>query len=64
MINAREMCELLSKMNITNNHELEMRRKELESTLSGLTVDDLRDNVFIRQDVTSSVDEILKKISL
>ena len=64
LINAREMCELLSKMNITNNHELEMRRKELESTLSGLTVDDLRDNVFIRQDVTSSVDEILKKISL
>jgi hypothetical protein len=62
LINARELCELLTNMNVTNDPELEQRRKELESAISGLTVDELRDSVLVREDVTAKVDSILDKM--
>lgn len=64
LLNARELCQLLSNMNITNDPELEQRRKELESALSNVTVDDLRDSIFVRQDVSKSVKDILDKVKI
>jgi len=43
---------------------LEQRRKELESALSNVTVDDLRDSIFVRQDVSKSVKDILDKVKI
>jgi len=57
--NAVELCELLTKLNVTNDPKLEAARKKLESVVSGVTADDLRKSDATRHDVKSRVDEIL-----
>jgi hypothetical protein len=57
--NAVEMCELLTKLNVTNDTKLEMARKKLESALVGVTPKDLRDDDALRLDTKAKVDEIL-----
>jgi hypothetical protein len=57
--NAVEMCDLLTKLNVTNDTKLEMARKKLESALVGVTPKDLRDDDALRLDTKAKVDEIL-----
>jgi hypothetical protein len=59
--NPYELCGLLSKLNITKDPQLEEARKSLERTVSGVSVDDLRESESMRQDVKQKVDAILKK---
>jgi hypothetical protein len=53
------MCDLLTKLNVTNDTKLEMARKKLESALVGVTPKDLRDDDALRLDTKAKVDEIL-----
>ena len=57
--NAVEMCELLTKLNVTNDGKLEAMRKKLESALVGVTPVELRKDADLRKDTKSRVDEIL-----
>lgn len=57
--NAVEMCDMLTKLNITNDPKLEQARKKLESALIGVTADDLRKDKSLRKDTKARVDEIL-----
>lgn len=57
--NAVDMCELLTKLNVTNDTKLETARKKLESALVGVTAVELRKHDAVRVDVKSRVDEIL-----
>ena len=57
--NAVEMCELLTRLNVTNDSKLESCRKKLESALVGVDAMDLRKDDELRLDVKSKVDEIL-----
>jgi hypothetical protein len=57
--NAVDMCELLTKLNVTNDTKLETARKKLESALVGVTAVELRKHDDMRVDVKSRVDEIL-----
>lgn len=57
--NAVEMCELLTKLNVTSDPKLELMRKKVESALVGVTPKDLRKDEDLREDVKSKVDEIL-----
>jgi len=57
--NAVEMCELLTRLNVTNDSKLESCRKKLEIALVGVDAGDLRKFDEVRLDVKSKVDEIL-----
>jgi hypothetical protein len=57
--NAVELCELLTKLNVTNDAKLENARKTLESLIVGVSPKDLREDEHMRLDVKSKVDEIL-----
>jgi hypothetical protein len=57
--NAVDLCELLSKLNVTNDSKLETCRKKLESALVGVGAEDLRKDDDLRLDVKAKVDSIL-----
>jgi hypothetical protein len=57
--NAADMCELLTKLNVTNDPKLESARKTLESALIGVTATDLRKDDALRLDTKAKVDAIL-----
>lgn len=56
-----ELCELVKELNVTGDKDLELARKGLEKALLGVTPDDLRKNVSIRNDVKGQVDDLLRK---
>lgn len=57
--NATELCELLTKLNVTNDPKLEQARQQLEKALHGVEPSDVRESEGIRKSVKSKVDEIL-----
>ena len=57
--NATDLCELLTKLNVTGDSKLEFARKKLESALLGVTADELRKHEDLRHDTKAKVDEIL-----
>lgn len=57
--NAQELCELLTKLNVTNDSKLEEARQKLEKALHGIEPVDVRESQAIRSNVKSKVDEIL-----
>jgi hypothetical protein len=60
--NAKELIEILPKLNITNDPKLEQARVDLSQALMGIDdAKELRDNKTVRQDVRARVDEILNK---
>lgn len=61
--NAFDLCGLLTKLNVTNDGNLEQARQELEQAISGIDVKDLRENKGIRKEMKSKVDGILNKFN-
>jgi hypothetical protein len=59
--NPLELCQLLTKLNITNDPQLEEARKQLELTMLGANIESIKEDAFARQEVKSKVDDILKK---
>ena len=57
--NANELCELLTKLNVTNDPKLERARQSLESAINGKTAEMLRTSDQVRHDTKAKVDEIL-----
>jgi len=57
--NAVELCDLLTKLNVTQDAKLEQARKKLESALVGVDAKELRNHDEVRLDVKSKVDDIL-----
>ena len=57
--NATDLCDLLTKLNVTNDPKLEEARQKLERALVGIKPDDIRESEAIRTNVKSKVDEIL-----
>jgi hypothetical protein len=57
--NAEDVCELLTKLNVTNDPKLETARKMLESALIGVSAKGLRQEEDTRAHVKAKVDEIL-----
>lgn len=58
---AFELCELAKDLNVTNDRDLEKARKFLFQTLQGVTPDELRKNMDVRNDVKANVDALLDK---
>lgn len=61
MGNAVELCGLLSKLNVTNDPDLEAARKALESTVCNVDIKDLRENDGARLEIKTQVEDILHK---
>jgi len=59
--NITDMCQLLTHLNITNNPELEMARRELERAIANVDVEDIRSDPGLRVDLKARVDEVLGK---
>jgi hypothetical protein len=57
--NAVGLCDLLSKLNVTNDSKLEACRKKLEIALTDVSPGQLRDDEDLRLNTKSKVDEIL-----
>lgn len=56
--NAVELCDLLKKLNVTNDPDLEKARASLESALLGVDADELR-RAGARDEVKQKVDSVL-----
>jgi hypothetical protein len=59
--NPRDLCDLLSHLNITNDPDLEQAKQMLEASLAHANVDVLRESPHTREHMKSKVDEILEK---
>jgi hypothetical protein len=57
--NANELCDLLTKLNVTNDPKLEQARQALESAINGKSADLLRTSDEVRHATKAKVDEIL-----
>lgn len=61
LTNARGLCGLLTKLNVTNDPKLEEARRDLETALIGTDIETIKDSSHARGEMKSKVDNILKK---
>lgn len=60
--NLKEFCELVPKLNITSNKELENMRKEIIEQLAELKPDNLRESKKERKEASQKAKDVLEKI--
>jgi hypothetical protein len=53
------LCDLLTRLNVTNDVKLEQARQALEQAINGNCAEDLRKNDELRLRTKAKVDEIL-----
>jgi hypothetical protein len=61
--NPLELCELLTKLNVTKDPKLEEARKQLELTMLGANLESIKEDSTARSEVKSKVDAILSKFN-
>ena len=61
--NAIELCDLLTRLNVTKDPELEKARRMLEQSVTCMDVADLRNDEGAREQLKSDVDAILNKFN-
>lgn len=61
LTNGAELCDLLSRLNVMNDPNLEMARKQLEAALEGVSIKDLRKSEALQVEVKQKVRGILDK---
>jgi hypothetical protein len=59
--NPLELCELLGKMNVTNDPKLEDARRQLEVAMIGADIESIKESAVVREEIKSKVDAILGK---
>ena len=59
LTNPQELCRMLTHLNVTNDPDLEKARKELEATVTGASIDELKDSPVARERMKGQVDSIL-----
>ena len=61
--NAQELCAMLTHLNVTKDPQLEAARRELEVTMLGADIEDIKERPEARSNLKSKVDDILGKFS-
>jgi hypothetical protein len=61
--NARELCDRLSRLNLTGDKNLEAFRAEIESDLVSSDPDALRENDQVRSDTATLAEDIMQRMS-
>jgi hypothetical protein len=59
--NPLELCELLTKLNVTKDPKLEEARRQVEVAMLGANIESIKEDADTRGELKSKVDEILKK---
>lgn len=59
--NAQALCGLLTHLNITKDPQLEEARRQLELTMLGVDIEDIKESPEARLSVKTRVDDILKR---
>jgi hypothetical protein len=59
---ARELCNLLPRLNINDDPNLETMRQEVEAKLASQHPDSLRANLTLRQDTAEQAQDIMDKM--
>jgi hypothetical protein len=59
--NPLELCELLTKLNVTNDPKLEDARRQVELAMLGADIDEVKEDALVRENLKSKVDAILGK---
>jgi len=59
--NPLELCELLTKLNVTNDPKLEEARRQVELAMVGADIEAIKDSVAVRNELKSKVDKVLQK---
>jgi hypothetical protein len=57
--NAQSLCALLTHLNVTKDPKLEDARRQLELTMLGADIEDIKDSPHVRKDIKDKVDAIL-----
>ena len=58
--NAQDMCQMLTHLNVTKDPKLEQARRNLEDAIRGVEIADIKDDLNVREDVKTKLDNILK----
>jgi len=61
LTNAQSLCGMLTHLNITKDPKLEEARRQLELTMLGTDIDDIKESAGVRLDLKNKVDAILKQ---
>ena len=61
--NPLELCELLTKLNVTNDLVLEEARRQVELTMLGANLESIKEDAGSRNDLKAKVDSILGKFN-
>jgi hypothetical protein len=61
LTNARELVDLLAKLNIANDPKLEEARRELMRAIENTDIDVLKESDYVRETVKQKVDEIINR---
>lgn len=61
LTNPIELCGLLTKLNVTNDPKLEEARRQLELTMLGANIEDIKEDTHARSELKAKVDNILKQ---
>jgi hypothetical protein len=61
--NAIDLCDLLTRLNVTKDPELEKARRMLEQAVTTTDIDDLRSDVGARLELKTNVQDILNKFN-
>jgi hypothetical protein len=61
---AKELCSMLERFNITKDEKLDEMRKEAMQVIGTLTADDIRDSEAVRATVKDGMDDILSKFNI
>ena len=60
--NALELCGILTRLNVTDDMDLEARRKELERALCSTSTEELRADAGARSETKAKMDEIMNRM--
>jgi hypothetical protein len=61
LTNPLELCELLTKLNVTNDPKLEDARRQVETAMLGASIEEVKVDASVRENLKSKVDAILGK---
>jgi hypothetical protein len=59
--NPLELCDLLTKLNVTNDPKLEDARRQVELAMLGTDIEEVKEDAAVRESLKSKVDAILGK---
>lgn len=61
--NAHEMCAMLGHLNVTKDPKLDEAKRKLEHAIHGVGIDDLKEDIDVREEVKAKLDKILSDYS-